>query len=73
MDKLQNRHLAHSVHFVEPGGNTWEIESYEMAVKAAWARMSASPWTTPLAAERFGGKGIHSPGAYSRHDHLSQP
>ena len=58
VDKLQNRHLAHSVHFIEPGGNTWEIESYEMAVKAGLGANVATPWTTPLPSERFGGKGF---------------
>jgi len=58
VDKLQNRHLAHSVHFVEPGGNTWEIESYEMAVKVGLGANVSVPWTTPLAAERFPGKGF---------------
>jgi catechol 2,3-dioxygenase-like lactoylglutathione lyase family enzyme len=57
VDKLQNRHLAHSVHFIEPGGNTWEIESYEMAVKVGLAANVSVPWTSPLAPERFPGKG----------------
>jgi catechol 2,3-dioxygenase-like lactoylglutathione lyase family enzyme len=58
VDKLQNRHLAHSVHFIEPGGNTWEIESYEMAVKAGLGENVSTPWTTPLPPERFPGKGF---------------
>jgi catechol 2,3-dioxygenase-like lactoylglutathione lyase family enzyme len=57
VDKLQNRHLAHSVHFVEPGGNTWEIESYEMAVKVGLGANVSVPWKTPLPPERFPGKG----------------
>lgn len=58
VDKLQNRHLAHSVHFIEPGGNTWEIESYEMAVKVGMGANVSVPWKTPLPAERFSGKGF---------------
>ncbi|HEX2226628.1 MAG TPA: VOC family protein [Candidatus Binatia bacterium] len=57
VDKLQNRHLAHSVHFVEPGGNTWEIESYEFAVKAGLGANVSVPWQTPLPQERFPGRG----------------
>ncbi|MGH7929592.1 MAG: VOC family protein [Candidatus Binatia bacterium] len=57
VDKLQNRHLAHSVHFVEPGGNTWEIESYELAVKAGLGANVSVPWQTPLPTERFPGRG----------------
>ena len=57
VDKLQNRHLAHSVHFIEPGGNTWEIESYEFAVKAGLGANVSVPWQTPLPQERFPGRG----------------
>ena len=57
VDKLQNRHLAHSVHFVEPGGNTWEIESYELAVKVGLGANVSVPWKTPLGSERFPGRG----------------
>jgi catechol 2,3-dioxygenase-like lactoylglutathione lyase family enzyme len=57
VDKLQNRHLAHSVHFVEPGGNTWEIESYELAVKAGLGANVSVPWQQPLARERVAGQG----------------
>ena len=57
VDKLQNRHLAHSVHFVEPGGNTWEIESYELAVKVGLGANVTIPWNSPLEAERFPGRG----------------
>ena len=57
VDKLQNRHLAHSVHFIEPGGNAWEIESYELAVKAGLGANVSVPWQTPLPPERFPGRG----------------
>lgn len=58
VDQLQNRHLAHSVHFVEPGGNTWEIESYELAVKVGLGGNVGIPWKTPLPEERFPGRGF---------------
>jgi catechol 2,3-dioxygenase-like lactoylglutathione lyase family enzyme len=58
VDKLQNRHLAHSVHFIEPGGNTWEIESYEMAVKVGLGANVSVPWKEPIAPERFPGRGF---------------
>jgi catechol 2,3-dioxygenase-like lactoylglutathione lyase family enzyme len=57
VDRLQNRHLAHSVHFIEPGGNTWEIESYELALKAGLGANVSLPWQTPLSPERFPGRG----------------
>jgi catechol 2,3-dioxygenase-like lactoylglutathione lyase family enzyme len=57
VDKLQNRHLAHSVHFIEPGGNTWEIESYEMAVKVGLGANVSVPWKNPIEPERFRGRG----------------
>ena len=58
VDKLQNRHLAHSVHFIEPGGNTWEIESYEMAVKVGLGANVSVPWKEPIAPEHFPGRGF---------------
>ncbi len=58
VDKMQNRHLAHSVHFIEPGGNTWEIESYEMAVKVGLGANVSVPWKEPIAPERFPGRGF---------------
>ena len=57
VDKTQNRHLAHSVHFVEPGGNWWEIESYEKAARAGFGENVAVPWEKPLSADRFPGRG----------------
>lgn len=57
VDHTQNRHLAHSVHFAEPGGNWWEIESYEAAVKIGLGANVSVPWKTPLAEEKFPGRG----------------
>ena len=58
VDKLQNRHLAHSVHFIEPGGNTWEIESYEMAVKVGLGANVSVPWKNLIEPENFRDKGF---------------
>ena len=49
-------HNAYSVHFYEPGGNFWEIESYENAVKANMGKTTAPHWKTPLTEERFPGR-----------------
>ncbi len=57
VDKTQNRHMAYSVHFVEPGGCWWEIESYEDGVKKNLGRNVSNPWKTSLPAERFPGRG----------------
>ena len=57
VDKTQEKHLAHSVHFVEPGGNWWEIESYENAVKKGLGANVSVPWKAPLPPEKFPGRG----------------
>ena len=50
----ETRRIAHSVHFFEPGGNFWEIESYEGgAKKLGLGGGVAFPWKTPLATNRF--------------------
>ena len=55
--KPRNHHLARSVHFFEPGGNWWEIESYELAVKAGLGANVLPHWQTALPEERFPGRG----------------
>ena len=55
--KPRNHHLARSVHFFEPGGNWWEIESYEFAVKAGLGANVLPHWQRPLPAEKFPGRG----------------
>ncbi len=55
--KPKEHHNGFSVHFYEPGGNFWEIESYENAVKAGMGQTTAPHWETPLPEERFPGKG----------------
>lgn len=57
VDKLRDNHNAHSVHFVEPGGNWWEIESYEAAVEAGLGKTADPHWIKPLTEERFPGRG----------------
>jgi catechol 2,3-dioxygenase-like lactoylglutathione lyase family enzyme len=53
----ETRRIAHSVHFFEPGGNFWEIESYEGgAKKLGLGGEVAFPWKTALAADRFPGR-----------------
>jgi catechol 2,3-dioxygenase-like lactoylglutathione lyase family enzyme len=55
--KPRENHNAYSVHFYEPGGNYWEIESYEHAVEAGMGETTNPHWSHPLAAERFSAKG----------------
>ncbi len=50
-------HNAYSVHFFEPGGNFWEIESYENAVKAGIGKTTDPHWKSLLPEEKFPGKG----------------
>jgi hypothetical protein len=54
----ETRRIAHSVHFVEPGGNYWEIESYEGgAKKHGLSSEMASPWRRALFDSRFPERG----------------
>jgi catechol 2,3-dioxygenase-like lactoylglutathione lyase family enzyme len=55
--KPRNHHLARSVHFFEPGGNWWEIESYELAVKAGLGANVLPHWKAPLPEDKFPGRG----------------
>lgn len=55
--KPRNHHFARSVHFFEPGGNWWEIESYELAVKAGMGANVLPHWKTLLPEEKFPGRG----------------
>ncbi len=57
VDKIQSKHEACSVHFLEPGGNWWEIESCEDAVKQGLGANITPPWQTPLPPEKFPGRG----------------
>jgi catechol 2,3-dioxygenase-like lactoylglutathione lyase family enzyme len=43
--------------FVEPGGNYWEIESYENRHKAGLPEHIAYPWKTKLTEGEFPGRG----------------
>ncbi len=55
--KPRGNHNAYSVHFFEPGGNFWEIESYEKAVETGMGKTTNPHWTNPLPKEKFSGKG----------------
>jgi len=55
--KPRENHNAYSVHFYEPGGNYWEIESYEHAVEHGMGQTTNPHWSKPLSAEKFAGKG----------------
>jgi catechol 2,3-dioxygenase-like lactoylglutathione lyase family enzyme len=55
----ETRRIAHSVHFVEPGGNTWEIESYEGGAKRHGLNDEiAYPWRSALLDSRFPDRGF---------------
>jgi hypothetical protein len=49
---------SYSVFFVEPGGNYWEIESYQHRHQAGLPYEVSYPWTAPLTEEKFPGKGF---------------
>ena len=55
--KPRGNHNAYSVHFYEPGGNYWEIESYEHAVETGMGKTTNPHWTQPFPTEKFSGKG----------------
>jgi catechol 2,3-dioxygenase-like lactoylglutathione lyase family enzyme len=55
--KPRENHNAYSVHFYEPGGNYWEIESYEHAVEHGMGKTTNPHWTKPLPKAAFAGKG----------------
>jgi catechol 2,3-dioxygenase-like lactoylglutathione lyase family enzyme len=57
VDKVRDNHHAHSVHFTEPGGNWWEIESYEKAVESGLGKTAAPHWKSLLTEDRFPGRG----------------
>jgi catechol 2,3-dioxygenase-like lactoylglutathione lyase family enzyme len=48
---------SYSVFFVEPGGNYWEIESYEHRHRAGLPYDVSYPWKSPLTEEKFPGRG----------------
>ena len=48
---------SYSVFFVEPGGNYWEIESYEHRHRAGLPYEVSYPWQTELSEEQFPGRG----------------
>lgn len=48
---------SYSVFFVEPGGNYWEIESYEHRHQAGLPYDVSYPWKQELSEEQFPGRG----------------
>ncbi|HEY2919339.1 MAG TPA: VOC family protein [Candidatus Binatia bacterium] len=55
--KRKERDGSYSMFFVEPGGNYWEIESYENRHKAGLPKDVAYPWKTKLTEEKLPGCG----------------
>jgi catechol 2,3-dioxygenase-like lactoylglutathione lyase family enzyme len=55
--KRKERDGSYSMFLVDPGGNYWEIESYENRHKAGLPETVAYPWKTRLAEERLPGCG----------------
>jgi catechol 2,3-dioxygenase-like lactoylglutathione lyase family enzyme len=55
--KRRERDGSYSMFLVEPGGNYWEIESYENRHKAGLPAHIAFPWKTRLTEERLPGCG----------------
>jgi len=55
--KRKERDGSYSMFFVEPGGNYWEIESYENRHKAGLPERVAYPWKTKLTEEKLPGCG----------------
>ena len=53
----KENHNAYSVHFFEPGGNFWEIESYEKADEAGMGKTTRPHWQTPISQQKFPGRG----------------
>jgi catechol 2,3-dioxygenase-like lactoylglutathione lyase family enzyme len=48
---------SYSCFFMEPGGNYWEIESYEDRHKAGLPNDVSYPWKVPLTEKQFPGRG----------------
>jgi catechol 2,3-dioxygenase-like lactoylglutathione lyase family enzyme len=48
---------SYSVFFVEPGGNYWEIESYQHRHEAGLPYDVSYPWAAPLTEDQFPGRG----------------
>ncbi len=55
--KRKERDGSYSMFFVEPGGNYWEIESYENRHKAGLPEHVSYPWIIKLTEERLPGCG----------------
>ncbi len=51
--KPRENHNAYSVHFYEPGGNYWEIESYEHAVEHGMGKTTNPHWIKTISRRIF--------------------
>ena len=50
-------HFAYSIYLDEPGGNTIEIEYYNVKAAAHGRKVAAGHWDTPLSEQQFPGRG----------------
>ena len=55
--RRRERAGSYSVFFMEPGGNYWEIESYENRHLAGLPYEVSYPWAKPLTEKQFSGRG----------------
>lgn len=55
--KRKERDGSYSMFFVDPGGNYWEIESYQHRHEAGLPYEVAYPWAKPLTEKEFSGRG----------------
>ncbi len=55
--RRREREGSYSVFFMEPGGNYWEIESYENRHKAGLPHDVSYPWKIPLTEKQFPNRG----------------
>lgn len=62
--KRKERQGSYSLFFMEPGGNYWEIESYENRAKSGLPRDVAFPWKQPFVSDEFSARG-YTPQAFT--------
>jgi len=65
--KPRTNHNAYSVHFYEPGGNYWEIESYEHAVEAGMVENDQPALDDAVVFGKIRGPRLCAPGFYTWH------
>lgn len=62
--KRKERKGSYSLFFMEPGGNYWEIESYEIRAKSGLPKDVAFPWQKPFVSDDFSARG-YTPQAFT--------